>query len=480
MKCKICKKERREYSDGLCFFCYRKTYGFDAVCKSCGATFKAKSSRNWYCDDCKKEVRRRIDVADKVCKKCGKARSENKIKSDGICCYCHQQNTREKQNLAKYGVPAYMQTDEFKRKSRQTCIELYGTERYQQSTLGRERQKNRHASNRSVIWNDATAKFINDKQYCLSILKSFDHKPTYNEVQDKLGIHTQYIPRAIRKFGLRNMIDLQYHKGHSIAEDGVRSYVQSFGFTAEPNRGLLHGKELDIYVPEAKIAIEYDGMYWHKESIAGKSKQLDKTKACEAKGVRLIHIFEWDWLYRKEQCKALLQSALHCNTTIGANKCKTAIISKNDYDCFIASNCIYENADSSKYIGLLYNGEIVAVMSFCMSKWYKGKTELLMYCSKLGLTIQGGMSKLFKYGVSLFSFTDVVAKCDASKFDGNVFSMLGFDFIEWTKPGYTWCDNAGDIVSQYEAKNKYTNGDMTKAGYWRVFDCGNKVYEWHK
>jgi len=55
------------------------------------------------------------------------------------------------------------------------------------------------------------------------------------------------------------------------------------------HRKKLHGIECDIYIPKSKIAIEYDGEYWHKDSF---EKDKIKTEALNRKGVTLIRIRE--------------------------------------------------------------------------------------------------------------------------------------------------------------------------------------------
>lgn len=52
-------------------------------------------------------------------------------------------------------------------------------------------------------------------------------------------------------------------------------------------RSKIDGKEVDIYLPDHKIAIEFDGQFWHKEK--GAKDQL-KSDALQAAGVQLIRI----------------------------------------------------------------------------------------------------------------------------------------------------------------------------------------------
>lgn len=66
--------------------------------------------------------------------------------------------------------------------------------------------------------------------------------------------------------------------------------------------------ELDIYIPEAKLAIEFNGTYWHSNKIMlQKHPEFEsaqqyhdyKTQQCALKGIKLIHIDEQD--YKKSQ-----------------------------------------------------------------------------------------------------------------------------------------------------------------------------------
>ena len=83
------------------------------------------------------------------------------------------------------------------------------------------------------------------------------------------------------------------------------------GFVITKDKEILNGKELDIYIPNKKLAIEYDGLVWHSEKF---NKQWDyhlmKTLECEKQGIRLIHIFEDEWLEHKEIVKAKLKHIL--------------------------------------------------------------------------------------------------------------------------------------------------------------------------
>lgn len=71
------------------------------------------------------------------------------------------------------------------------------------------------------------------------------------------------------------------------------------------NNNIVPGIELDVYIPELKIAFELNGDYWHSVKVQrNKNKHLHKTIACEKLGIRLFHIWESDW--KNEETKKVV------------------------------------------------------------------------------------------------------------------------------------------------------------------------------
>lgn len=58
--------------------------------------------------------------------------------------------------------------------------------------------------------------------------------------------------------------------------------------------------ELDIFIPELKLAIECNGTYWHSEIYLKKNYHYNKSKKCECQDILLINIWEHLW-YSTEQ-----------------------------------------------------------------------------------------------------------------------------------------------------------------------------------
>jgi hypothetical protein len=68
--------------------------------------------------------------------------------------------------------------------------------------------------------------------------------------------------------------------------------------------------ELDIYLPDIKVAFEYNGTYWHSKE---KTKITDriKNKICKEKNIKLITILENDWMRNKNTCLEKIRSLFH-------------------------------------------------------------------------------------------------------------------------------------------------------------------------
>jgi hypothetical protein len=50
-----------------------------------------------------------------------------------------------------------------------------------------------------------------------------------------------------------------------------------------------NGYELDVYIPSKRVAIEYDGFYWHKDKVGN---DLEKNQKCKKDSIRLYRIRE--------------------------------------------------------------------------------------------------------------------------------------------------------------------------------------------
>lgn len=79
--------------------------------------------------------------------------------------------------------------------------------------------------------------------------------------------------------------------GTSFSEQFIyQFFVHALGKDAVRNRdSSVIGKELDVVVPGALIAVEFGSWYWHKNRVA---KDIEKLDRCESRGITLFTIYD--------------------------------------------------------------------------------------------------------------------------------------------------------------------------------------------
>ena len=286
----------------------------------------------------------------------------------------------------------------------------------------------------------------------------------------------------------------------SNSEKELTEYIKSFGFDVETNRRniLSDSKEIDIYIPSRNLAIEYDGLIWHSEKFnKDKNYHLNKTEECRKKGIRLIHIFEDEWLYKPDIVKSRIKSILGFNTDkIYARKCTVKEIDSKTSKEFLDKNHLQGGINSSIRYGLYYKDELVSVMTFCKPRKNLGHTssenefELLRFCNKLNTTVIGGASKLFNHFIDNYNPKSVISYSDRRWNTGQVYENMGFEFIHFSKPNYYYIIRQKRynrfgfrkdiLVKEGFDRNKSEHEIMLDRGIYRVYDCGTAVYKWFK
>ena len=89
----------------------------------------------------------------------------------------------------------------------------------------------------------------------------------------------------------------------SFPEQAIFFYVQKF-FSHAINRAKIANNEADVFIPEIKTVIEYDGMYWHQHKS---DKDELKNKDFQKEGCRVIRIREFG-LHALEGCDNIILS----------------------------------------------------------------------------------------------------------------------------------------------------------------------------
>lgn len=258
-------------------------------------------------------------------------------------------------------------------------------------------------------------------------------------------------------------------------------------------RDVIFPKELDLYFPQQKVAVEYCGLYWHcdEHSRITSSYHRDKLDQCLQKGIRLITIFEDEWLNHKDVCISRIYNALGgVKSRIYARECTLKQITKDTAKEFLSRVHLQGYGNSIVAFGLYHNKELVQVMTFgkparAHTAKKKRVLELKRLAAKLDTNIVGGASKLFKRGIKYArdnGYEIIKSYCDLRWGTGKVYEALGFVNVGETRytPHYT--NGQRRYRNQTLASGKgssATEQDKAKQrDLYRIYDCGHSTWEY--
>lgn len=279
--------------------------------------------------------------------------------------------------------------------------------------------------------------------------------------------------------------------GPSRSEQEVYSYINNIISAEQSNRNILKGKELDIYIPSKKLAIEFNGLYWHSDEFKKDTYHINKTKQCEKENINLIHIFEDEWSNKKEIVKSRLSNILgNTLNKIYARKTEIKQVPTSQAMQFLEESHIQGKVGGKVKLGLYYDNELVSLMTFGKlrknlgSNHKDGHWELLRFCNKLNTTVVGGFSKLLKHFQKSFKWVNIVSYADLRWSQGNVYFKNGFQEEGRSFPSYFYFNTKekvrktrfkfrkSELVKQGFDPNKTERQIMKERGFLRIYDCG--------
>lgn len=288
----------------------------------------------------------------------------------------------------------------------------------------------------------------------------------------------------------------------SEGETEIVKYISSFvgeNNVQVRNRVLIKPYEIDIYVPSMKLGIEYNGLVWHSERFGkDKSYHIEKIIKCNELGIKLIHIFEDEFIEKRDIVLNKIKYILgygNNNEKIYARKCNAMFINSKEAKIFLEKNHIQGFSPSSVYIGAFYNNLLIGVMSFKKEIKSGDNWELTRFATDINYHCVGVGGKLFKYFTRNYNPDKVKSFADRRwtvDKDNNLYTKIGFNLSEILKPDYRYVVGNRRIHKfncrkqrlLKEFKNDGLDESMTekqmcdKLGFYRIWDCGLLKYEW--
>lgn len=341
----------------------------------------------------------------------------------------------------------------------------------------------------------------------------YSEKPTITQLEHDLGVTNTPIYDILCKFDCKDII----RRDSSTMEEDLVSFIRSLVPDTEikqRDKTVIKPLELDVYLPEYKIAFECNPAFTHNSSVVDpwgsdpkdyKYHQYKSLKAQEA-GVFLFHIFGYEWMNKRSVIESMIRNLLHENAfTYGARETYVCELSNDECKQFLLDNHRQGPVYASVKLGLRlrFTDELVSVMTFGKMRPTIGKSssskesdwELSRFCNKLSTSVAGSASKLFKYFLEHYSPGEVISFSDVAHTRGELYRILGFKSSEISSPSYVWTtlyDNIyyNRVSCQKSNLRKLLNDDsidienhtekeiMEAHNFVRVYDCGTIRWEY--
>lgn len=375
------------------------------------------------------------------------------------------------------------------KKMKETLLKKYGVTAVQDIPSVKIKTKRNKQSYYDSVFEQTFVKYeldytkYTDKEY----LKSICENQSYHTISQK---HFNGMPvMTLLRFLNRMNVDVSFAKSSSAGEKSVAEWIKKLGFNMLCNdRTVIKPKELDIYLPEKKLAIEFNGLYWHRND-----KNLHKTKLdiCKMNGITLIQIFEDEWYFNENIVKSIIKAKLgviESTKKIDARKCIFSVVDSESARLFLEKNHL-QGFINGKHFGLYHNDKLVSLFTVGKCRYYDG-IELLRYATEMDHVVVGGFSKLLVNVKAYMSIESMYTYADMRYSDGAVYEKFG-KFVKETAAGYFWFHGSNvKRISRYQTqKHKLKNllGDkfdsalsedenMTNAGYMKIYDAGHRLY----
>lgn len=375
--------------------------------------------------------------------------------------------------MKKFGVTHNMKLQEFKDQYRNTCLKKYGVTNYSKSQLFKNQVRQDTIDGYS---SEEFKRLFDDREACIEFLKN--NQIPICDLADYFQTTHPTIETWIYRNNLRDYIThVQSHY-----ENDIKKMFPNF--IKHDRKALGNGQEIDLYDPELKVGIEFNGDYWHS-SCAGidPNYHQDKSILAEKRGIRLIHIYEYEWNDSRKRpiIESLINIAIgNVPSHIYARNCEIRVITNKEARLFNEQNHLQGHRNATITYGLFYNNNLVQLMSFSKTRYNKNLKnendwEIIRGCPGSNNIVVGGVGKLFKHFIKEHNPDKIFSYCDFNKFDGKSYEAIGMKFIGYTAPDLKWIVN-GKVVNRNPSKHK----ELKEAAQGTIQGSGSKKYVWVK
>lgn len=399
---------------------------------------------------------------------------------------------RLKTNIIKYGGASPACSEIVKRKIKETNIKKYKSVTPLQlpKVLKRTTAINLTNGYNKILHGDKFEPLFPIEEYSGNGIYSWRCKACGSEFRNE----SNKVLYALRCFTCNPVLS-----GVSKSEIEVRDFIMNLNIKIKKNtKNIITPYELDVYIPSNKIAIEFNGLYWHSSGSResdqySKTRHLEKTNLCAEKGIQLLHIFENEWEDKNKRkiWKSIIMNKLGQSKRIYARKCSVKEVSSKEAKQFLENNHLQGSVASSARVGLFYNKKLVLLLTLGKSRFNKRyEWEIHRFTNRRFFNVVGGFSKCFKYFKDNYKPKSIITYADLRYSVGRLYSSNGFEELSESKPNYWYFkEHTFQLFSRVKFQkhklhkvlenfepDKTEVDNMYANNYRRIWDCGNKVF----
>lgn len=251
------------------------------------------------------------------------------------------------------------------------------------------------------------------------------------------------------------LLKARHFLGTSKLEEDFVSFIRSFysGEIITSVRDKIPPMELDIFLPEFNIGIEINGGYWHSEKFKDKNYHLRKYNLCKDKGIRLVSIWEWEYLKDKIKIENFIKNLILEKKKFQARKLEIKEVDIKTQREFLESNHLQGYIPCTLALGLYKEDELVQLMTLRIKSKKDKLYEIGRLATKTGYTVIGGTKRLFKHLLSLVDSQTIISYNNMDKFTGDTYESLGMTYESVSIP-YGWIRNLEYLPRYQTQKSK--------------------------
>lgn len=223
------------------------------------------------------------------------------------------------------------------------------------------------------------------------------------------------------------------------------------------------------------IFLNVDGLYWHSELYREKDYHFKLREDFESEGKRILQFYE-DEIYSKwDIIENLINNSL--NKTIvklDARKTKIRLVTAAEANSFNNMNHLMGAAPISRSYGLIFDEALISLIAV---KNKQDTLEISRFCTKIGVNMRGGFSKLLSHLIRIFNPKQIISFCDLRYATGKSYEILGFQRVGITR-SWQWTDKYKryNRLACTASNDKTEKENALDKKWYKIYDAGQAKY----